>query len=97
VLLVRAPYGKDQMTIGGSDSFDILRAVPAGYVVVAQERPRPLRLRRRIRAERRRDQGRCGHDHLGGGSAVVVGVVGTFGGSYLGGTQWLPPRRTRQR
>jgi putative CocE/NonD family hydrolase len=37
VLLVRTPYGKDQMTLGGSDSFDILRAVQAGYVVVAQD------------------------------------------------------------
>jgi putative CocE/NonD family hydrolase len=37
VLLVRTPYGKDQMTIGGSESFDILRAVQAGYVVVAQD------------------------------------------------------------
>jgi uncharacterized protein len=36
-LLVRTPYGKDQMTIGGSDSFDILRAVQAGYVVVTQD------------------------------------------------------------
>ena len=30
VLLVRTPYGKDQMTIGGSDSFDILCAVESG-------------------------------------------------------------------
>jgi uncharacterized protein len=37
VLLVRTPYGKDQMIIGGSDSFDILRAVQAGYVAVAQD------------------------------------------------------------
>jgi uncharacterized protein len=37
VLLVRTPYGKDQMTICGSDSFDILRAVQAGYVVVSQD------------------------------------------------------------
>jgi hypothetical protein len=37
VQLVRTPYGKDQMTIGGSESFDILRAVQAGYVVLAQD------------------------------------------------------------
>jgi predicted acyl esterase len=49
VLLVRTPYGKDQMTIGGSDSFDILRSpgrVRGGH----PGRPRPLRLRRRVRA-----------------------------------------------
>ena len=37
VLMVRTPYGKDRMTIGGAESFDILRAVQAGYVVVAQD------------------------------------------------------------
>jgi uncharacterized protein len=30
VLLVRTPYGKDQMIISRSDSFDILRAVQPG-------------------------------------------------------------------
>jgi uncharacterized protein len=30
VLLVRTPYGKDQIIIGGSDSFDILCAVESG-------------------------------------------------------------------
>ena len=36
VLLVRTPC-EDRMTIGGAESFDILRAVQAGYVVVAQD------------------------------------------------------------
>jgi putative CocE/NonD family hydrolase len=36
VLVVRTPYNKDQM-VTHSDMFDIMRAVQAGYTVVAQD------------------------------------------------------------
>jgi hypothetical protein len=48
VLLVRTPYGKDQMIIGGSDSFDSLRAIQAGPC--RPGRARSLTLRRDPRA-----------------------------------------------
>jgi predicted acyl esterase len=90
VLLVRTPYGKDQMIIGGSDSFDILRAVQAGYVVVAQD------VRGRYGSngefEPNVNETSDGVDMITWAAAQPwsSGVVGTFGGSYLGGTQWLP-------
>jgi putative CocE/NonD family hydrolase len=93
VLLVRTPYGKDQMIIGGSDSFDILRAVQAGYVVVAQD------VRGRYGSdgefEPNVNETSDGVDMIAWVAAQPwsSGVVGTFGGSYLGGIQWLPARQ----
>jgi putative CocE/NonD family hydrolase len=93
VLLVRTPYGKDQMTIGGSDSFDILRAVQAGYVVIAQD------VRGRYGSdgefEPNVNETSDGVEMIAWAAAQPwsSGVVGTFGGSYLGGTQWLPARQ----
>jgi putative CocE/NonD family hydrolase len=90
VLLVRTPYGKDQMIIGGSESFDILRAVLAGYVVVAQD------VRGRYGSdgefEPNVNETSDGVDMIAWAAAQPwsSGVVGTFGGSYLGSTQWLP-------
>jgi predicted acyl esterase len=87
------PYGKDQLTIGGSDSFDILRAVQAGYVVVAQD----VRGRNGSDGEFEPNvnETRDGVDMIAWAAAQPwsSGVVGTFGGSYLGGTQWLPARQ----
>jgi putative CocE/NonD family hydrolase len=36
VLVVRTPYNKNHLVAGG-DTFDVLRAVQAGYTVVAQD------------------------------------------------------------
>jgi predicted acyl esterase len=36
VLLARTPYDKERI-LAGSDTFDILRAVQAGYTVVVQD------------------------------------------------------------
>src|SRR5438067_3732180 len=36
VLLARTPYDKERI-VAASNTFDILRAVPAGYVVVVQD------------------------------------------------------------
>jgi putative CocE/NonD family hydrolase len=91
VLVARTPYNKDRMVAGG-DIFDILRAVQAGYTVVAQD------VRGRYASEgmfnphvQETDDGL---DAFAWAAAQPWsnGVLGTFGGSYLGGTQWLPAR-----
>lgn len=89
VLVARTPYNKDGMLAGG-DTFNILRAVQAGYTVVTQD------VRGRYASEgtfnphiQETDDG----VDIFAWTAVQPwsnGVVGTFGGSYLGGTQWLP-------
>ena len=91
VLVVRTPYNKDQL--GSSiDVFDVMRAVQAGYTVVSQD------VRGRYASEG------MFHPHVqetpDGLDAFAWaatqpwsnGVLGTFGGSYLGSTQWLPAR-----
>jgi putative CocE/NonD family hydrolase len=91
VLVARTPYNKDHMVAGG-DTFNVLRAVQAGYTVVAQD------VRGRYASEgvfnphfQETDDGL---DAFAWAAAQPwsSGVVGTFGGSYLGGTQWLPAR-----
>ncbi len=91
VLVARTPYNKDHMIAGG-DTFNILRAVQAGYTVVTQD------VRGRYASEgtfnphvQETDDGL---DAFAWAAAQPWsnGVVGTFGGSYLGGTQWLPAR-----
>ncbi len=91
VLVVRTPYNKDHLVTGG-DIFDIFRAVQDGYTVVAQD------VRGRYASEgtfnphvQETDDGL---DAFAWAAAQSWsnGVLGTFGGSYLGGTQWLPAR-----
>jgi putative CocE/NonD family hydrolase len=91
VALARTPYNKDlSVTSGGM--FNILRAVQAGYVVVVQD------TRGRFASEgeftpmfQERDDGA---DAIGWAARQPwsSGKVGTFGGSYLGNTQWLAAR-----
>jgi hypothetical protein len=92
VLVVRTPYNKDGLVAGGS-TFDILRAVQAGYTIVAQD------VRGRYASEgtfnphvQETDDGL---DAFAWAAAQPwsSGAIGTFGGSYLGGTQWLPARK----
>jgi putative CocE/NonD family hydrolase len=91
VLVIRTPYNKDGLA-GGGDIFDILRAVQAGYTVVAQD------VRGRFASEGtfspHVQETADGLDAFAWAAAQPWsnGVVGTFGGSYLGGTQWLPAR-----
>lgn len=91
VLLTRTPYDKDRVVVG-STTFDILRAVQAGYAVVIQD------VRGRYASEGAFDpmfqETRDGVDTIAWAAAQPWsnGVVGTFGGSYVGGTQWLPAR-----
>jgi putative CocE/NonD family hydrolase len=91
VLVVRTPYNKDGLS-GSSDIFDILRAVQSGYTVVAQD------VRGRYASEGRFNphvqETADGVDAFAWAAAQPWsdGAVGTFGGSYLGSTQWLPAR-----
>jgi putative CocE/NonD family hydrolase len=92
VLVARTPYNKDSMT-GGSDVFDILRAVQAGYAVVTQD------VRGRYASQGifnpHRQETADGLDAFAWAAAQPWsnGVLGTFGGSYLGCTQMLPARK----
>jgi hypothetical protein len=91
VLVVRTPYNKDGLTSGG-DIFNIFRAVETGYTVVAQD------VRGRYASEGSFNphvqETADGLDAFAWAAAQPWsnGVVGTFGGSYLGCTQWLPAR-----
>jgi putative CocE/NonD family hydrolase len=91
VLVTRTPYDKERV-LAGSDAFDIMRAVQAGYAVVIQD------VRGRFASEGEFDplfhETRDGVDLFAWAAAQPwsSGVLGTFGGSYLGATQWLPAR-----
>lgn len=91
VLMARTPYNKDSILSGGTN-FDLFRAVQAGYVVVVQD------VRGRYASEGEFhphfQETQDGVDAFAWVAAQPwsSGVVGTFGGSYLGCTQWLPAR-----
>ena len=93
MLLTRTPYDKEQTVIGGAGAaFDVMRAVQAGYAVVIQD------VRGRFASEGEFSphlQQLCdGADSIAwaAGQPWSTGVVGGFGGSYLGCTQWLVAR-----
>jgi putative CocE/NonD family hydrolase len=86
-LLTRTPYDKD--AVGFRDDLDLFRALRAGYAVVAQD------VRGRFASEGTFD---AYHQEASDGTDTIAwiaaqpwssGVVGTFGKSYLGCTQWL--------
>jgi putative CocE/NonD family hydrolase len=85
-LVTRTPYNKDGI-LGG---FDILRVVQAGYVVVVQD------VRGRFASEgtfiphfQELDDGVDMFNWVAE-QPWSNGSLGTFGGSYLGNTQWIP-------
>jgi putative CocE/NonD family hydrolase len=92
VLVVRTPYNKDGL-VAARNTLDILRAVQAGYTVVAQD------VRGRYASEGAFNphvqETEDGLDAFAWAAAQPWsnGALGTFGGSYLGGTQWLPARK----
>jgi uncharacterized protein len=92
VLVARTPYDKEYTVVGNASTFDILRAVQAGYAIVVQD------VRGRYASEGEFNphfqETQDGLDTFAWAAAQPWsnGVVGTFGGSYLGGTQWLPAR-----
>ena len=87
VLLTRLPYNKELQKLVNF-SFDVLRAVQAGYVVVVQD------TRGRFASEGSfrpfLDEAQDGADTITWAAAQPwsTGTVGMFGGSYLGATQW---------
>ena len=91
VLMARTPYNKEGISSAGNN-FDILAAVHAGYTVVAQD------VRGRYASEGEFNpqfqETADGVDAIAWAAAQPWsnGRVGMFGGSYLGGTQWLPAR-----
>ncbi len=89
VLLARTPYNKDAWLLDNLFIFDVFRAVEAGYTVVVQDS------RGRFASEgdftsllTERDDGQ---DALAWAATQPWsnGVLGMFGGSYVGATQWL--------
>jgi putative CocE/NonD family hydrolase len=87
VLLARLPYNKD-VGMPLNESFDVLRAVQAGYVVVAQD------TRGRYASE---GDFNPFFDEAADGAGTIAwaaaqpwstGAVGMFGASYFGATQW---------
>lgn len=91
VLVMRTPYGKERAVASGG-AFDIFRAVQAGYAVVIQD----VRGRYASAGEFTPmfQETADGVDTFAWAAAQPwsAGVVGTFGGSYMGCTQWLPAR-----
>lgn len=91
VLMARTPYNKEGILAGGIN-FDILAAVQAGYTVVVQD----VRGRYASAGEFNPhiQETADGVDAFAWAAAQPWsnGRIGTFGSSYLGGTQWLPAR-----
>src|SRR3989454_3226713 len=87
-LVYRTPYGKDDLVESGSEP-TIVRAVRAGYAVVAQD----VRGRYHSEGEFRpyHQEGKDGYDTIEWAAAQPWsnGRVGTFGLSYPGAVQWL--------
>lgn len=87
-LVTRTPYNKENI-LGG---FNVIRAVQAGYAVVVQD------VRGRYASEGNFNPQ---FQEISDGVDLfawvadqpwTTGILGTFGGSYLGCTQWLPAR-----
>jgi len=89
-LIARTPYNKEYAV--ADCIFDIFRAVQAGYAVVIQY----VRERYAFEGEFNPhfQETQDGVDAFAWAAAQnwSKGVVGTFGASYLGSTQWLPTR-----
>lgn len=91
VLMARTPYNKEGI-LAGSSTFDIMAAVQRGYTVVVQD------VRGRYASEGEFSphiqETADGIDAFAWAAAQPWsnGRIGAFGGSYLGGTQWLPAR-----
>ncbi len=86
-LVMRLPYNKEVNQLLNF-SFDVLRGVQAGYVVVSQD------TRGRYASEGQfnpfSDEGQDGADTIAWAAAQPwsTGAVGMIGGSYFGATQW---------
>jgi uncharacterized protein len=88
VLLARTPYDKDSMA-NGDETINLMRMVQAGYVIVIQDTRGRGASEGEFNAmlQERQD----GADTIAWAAAQPWsnGRVGTFGGSYVGNTQWM--------
>ena len=88
VLIMRTPYGKDDVIASGSEP-TVLRGARQGYAVVVQD------VRGRYHSDGDfnpyRNEGKDGYDTIEWAAAQLWsnGKVGTFGLSYPGAVQWL--------
>lgn len=88
-LVARTPYNKNGMN---AENPEVKRYIEAGYIVIVQD------VRGRYASQGdfnpHFNETRDGVDMFAwvASQPWSNGVVGTFGGSYLGGTQWLPAR-----
>ena len=91
VALTRTPYGKDYASV--TPFADALRLARAGYVVVIQD------TRGRFRSEGDwtplKNESQDGYDTVEWAAQLpgANGVVGMFGGSYHGFTQWMAAKQ----
>ena len=88
ILLTRLPYGKDMAFPSMLQTMNVLRAVRSGYAVIVQD------CRGRFTSEGTFEycahEGNDGYDTVEWAAQLPYsnGVVGMFGGSNLGWTQW---------
>lgn len=88
VILARTPYDKDGI-VNGDDTINLLRLVQAGYVIVIQDT--------RGRFTSGGEFNAMFQERQDGADTIVWaatqpwsnGIIGMFGGSYVGTTQWL--------
>lgn len=91
VLVSRTPYNKEY-SVEGSSTFDILRAVQASYTVVTQDVRGRYASEGTFRPHIQETEDGLDTFTWAAAQPWSNGMLGTFGGSYLGGTQWLPAR-----
>lgn len=91
VLMSRTPYNKEH-ALASDATVDILRAVQAGYVVVVQDVRGRYASEGTFNPHFQETQDGVDAFTWAARQPWSAGVVGTYGGSYLGGTQWLPAR-----
>jgi putative CocE/NonD family hydrolase len=91
VLMARTPYNKEGI-LAGSESFDLMRAVQAGYTVVVQDVRGRFASAGEFNAHIQETADGVDAFAWAAAQPWANGRIGTFGGSYLGGTQWLPAR-----
>lgn len=90
VLFTRTPYNKEILAAAGNDIFDIFRAVNNGYVVVTQDVRGRFASKGAFRPHVQETADGVDAFDWAASQPWSNGLVGTFGGSYMGAAQWLP-------
>ena len=91
VLVARTPYNKEGMYSGG-ESFNIFRAVQAGYSVVTQDVRGRYASEGKFKPHVQETLDGCDTIAWTAVQPWSNGAAGMFGGSYLAQSQWLPAR-----